>query len=121
MNKVKALSQEEQLALNEFVRRLRLKLDGRLISLVLFGSKARGDSRPDSDIDVLVVVDKDDFEIRQTIRDIAADVWLEYGPYISTRIWSLAHYRKLEKLQSPLYRCIRDEGVELVKESPREG
>jgi len=115
MNALGFLSEKERAALGEFVKRLQAELDGRLVSLVLFGSKARGDSRPDSDIDVLVVVDDDDFETRQLVRDIAADMWLEYGCYISTRIWSLAHRRKLEELRSPLYRHIRDEGIELVR------
>ena len=37
-------------------RELALTLGDRLDAVVLFGSRARGEARPDSDIDVLVVV-----------------------------------------------------------------
>ena len=39
------------------VEHLRRQLGVRLRAVVLFGSRARGDARPDSDIDVLVVAD----------------------------------------------------------------
>ncbi len=50
------LSEDEQRALAEYQRRLIEKHPQRLIRLVLFGSKARGDAGPESDVDVLVVL-----------------------------------------------------------------
>ena len=41
--------------LDRFVDLLRERLRGDLVSAVLFGSRARGDARPDSDIDLLIV------------------------------------------------------------------
>jgi hypothetical protein len=41
--------------LDRFVEHLRARLRGDLVSVVLFGSRARGDARPDSDIDLLIV------------------------------------------------------------------
>jgi predicted nucleotidyltransferase len=43
-------------AINAFVRRLRGDLPDNIVDLRLFGSEARGDATPESDIDVLVVV-----------------------------------------------------------------
>lgn len=42
--------------INEFVRRLTGV--GRIYSVVLFGSRARGTSAPYSDVDILLVVEK---------------------------------------------------------------
>ncbi len=46
--------------LDEFRRQLREHFGSRLVSLTLFGSYARGEARPDSDIDVAVVLDRID-------------------------------------------------------------
>jgi predicted nucleotidyltransferase len=45
--------------------------------LRLFGSKARGDDKPDSDIDMLVIVASDDWHIRDKVYDVATDMLLQ--------------------------------------------
>jgi predicted nucleotidyltransferase len=50
------LSEKDAGALREFVAAVRRALGPNLIELRLFGSKARGDDDPESDIDVLVVL-----------------------------------------------------------------
>ncbi len=53
-----ALTPTEQRAVDEFRARLRGILpSGGLKSLILYGSKARGDAHPGSDIDLLIVSD----------------------------------------------------------------
>jgi predicted nucleotidyltransferase len=47
-------------ALDEFRRRLSEHFGARLVELTVFGSYARGDAGPDSDIDVAVVLDRID-------------------------------------------------------------
>lgn len=75
-------------ALVEFVKRLRHNLSDNLVDVRLFGSEARGEANPESDIDVLVVVQPESaraaFEDRAI--DIAFDVNLEFGVYISPRV-----------------------------------
>jgi predicted nucleotidyltransferase len=50
-----ALFPREQEAIDAFVIRLRQRYPDRISEILLFGSKARGDSGPESDIDILVV------------------------------------------------------------------
>jgi predicted nucleotidyltransferase len=75
-------------ALTEFVTRLRRALDVNLVDVRLFGSEARGDATPESDIDVLVVVRPDEARIplEDRIIDLAFDVNVEFGVYISPRV-----------------------------------
>lgn len=48
-----ALSQRDRFAIHEATRVIRDAAD--VVEIVLFGSKARGEARPESDIDILVV------------------------------------------------------------------
>lgn len=104
----------EQEALRAFVRRLREHFDGRVLSVLLFGSRARNEAQPDSDVDVAVIVDQEDAAMRKAIRYLAVEIWLEYGLYLSTRVWSRTHWQRLEILQTGLYRNLRREGIELL-------
>ena len=65
----KELSMEfsRQKALDEFVKRASEAYGNRIHGITLFGSVARGTARPDSDIDLLVVVDKEDFRLRREL------------------------------------------------------
>jgi len=72
----------------EFVRRLRQTLSRNIVDVRLFGSEARGEATSESDIDVLVVVQPDTERVRfeDRIIDIAFDVNLDFGIYISPRV-----------------------------------
>ena len=55
----------DEKTLGEIVRRLVEAVDPDRI--VLFGSRARGDARPDSDLDLLIVKDSDELRHRRAI------------------------------------------------------
>jgi len=75
-------------ALGLFAERAREILGPKLLELRLFGSEARGEAGPDSDLDVLVVVQPDTERtiLEDRVIDIAFDVNLEFGLYISPRV-----------------------------------
>ncbi|MDH7578892.1 MAG: nucleotidyltransferase domain-containing protein [Bacillota bacterium] len=58
----------------EFCTLLRRKLKDNLRQIRLFGSKARGDDDPESDIDILLLVEKRDPVVEDQIIDIAYEV-----------------------------------------------
>ncbi len=71
--------ENERQALETLVRRLHTRHGDQIQSVVLFGSRARGDAAPDSDIDVLVVLTNDDPHLCSSVRRLAARVSPEYG------------------------------------------
>jgi predicted nucleotidyltransferase len=115
------LTPTEQQAVLEFVHLLQERFNGRVRSALLFGSKARGEGSPDSDLDVLVVIDSDDWRVHKQIRYLAADICLKYDLNLSPRVWSTSHRREMEELQTLLYQNIRRDGVNLLALSPAAG
>lgn len=82
----------------------------RLIRLVLFGSQARGDARPDSDIDVMVVLRGEvDVETeRRRVLPITSELSLENNVVI---LCVYVSERRFGQEQSPLLHNARAEGV----------
>lgn len=108
------LTEVEQRALSEFVAQLQERLNGGLLSVTLFGSRARGMGGPDSDLDVLVVVERDDLAVCRAIRYLAADIWLAHGAFISSRIWSREKMELMEREPTLLAQNIQREGINLL-------
>ncbi len=107
----------EQQALVEFTETIQTQF-GHLIQLVLlFGSKARGDDTKDSDIDLLIVVDSDDWQIHKQISYTAVDICLKYNYEldISPRIWSVAHFEKMKAMNASIYQHICQDGITLFE------
>jgi predicted nucleotidyltransferase len=77
------LAPREREAINAFVERLGKQYPDRVSQIILFGSKARGDSRPESDSDILLVADTDHWRLRHASSDIASDVSLTHSVLIA--------------------------------------
>jgi uncharacterized protein len=72
------LENNEKLAIGEFERTLREKFGKRIRSVLLYGSKARGSSERYSDIDLFVLVDREDKELRDFALATAYELNLKY-------------------------------------------
>jgi len=96
--------------LTELRSRLERLYGPRLVRMLLYGSQARGDAEPGSDIDVLVVLEgpvEPCTEIACTEFDVA-DVSLEHDVSVACVFVSDEEY---EKGGSPLLLNVRREGV----------
>ncbi len=107
------LQPHEQQAVADFLDRLQRRHPERVLQTMLFGSKARGDSTPESDIDVLIIVDQDDWRFSHAISDLAADISLEYDVLIAPRVIGRERWERMTERRSGLYRAIAAEGIPL--------
>ncbi len=80
------LAKKDSLALFKFKQGVDKALNKNIVALKLFGSKARGESQKDSDIDVLVVLKNVTPDIKDQVIDIAFEINLEFDVYISPRV-----------------------------------
>lgn len=109
------MTDEESQAIHAFLVKLEENLADSPLSVVMFGSRARGTAADDSDMDLLVVFPKVDAIVRDKVRDLATEVLLDYGIYLSTRVWSETYRRRLAQEQSMLYQNIQRDGIELLE------
>jgi predicted nucleotidyltransferase len=93
----------------EFKRRALRAMPGRRIAkVVLYGSRARGDARPDSDWDLAVFVRGRPMpRDRSILSFISYDLMIETGAFIQAMPLPAKH----ERLDYSFYRNIRADGV----------
>ncbi len=82
--------------------------------VILFGSRARGDSKKDSDWDILILVNKPKvtFKDEQAFWHKLYDVELETEQCISTIVYTKKEWETKQSV-TPLYENIKQEGVRL--------
>jgi predicted nucleotidyltransferase len=119
-NNLKHLTENEKAALRELVERLQERYGPNLVTVKLFGSKARGDFGVDSDVDVLVVVQTaDDWGAQREISGIGFEIDLKYNVLLSRLVMARERYNQHRRYRSPLYRNIAKEGVNLWTKARR--
>jgi len=81
--------------------------------MYLFGSRCREDWRPDSDYDIMIVMDKKDRAVVSRLYDAVLDILLETGRLISLKIFSEAEFQRLKAIPTPFMQNVLGEGIKL--------
>lgn len=84
------------------------------VEVILYGSEARGDAREDSDIDLLVLLDKDNISLADKEQVISPlyDIELDSNVIISTLVMSKKKWQN-HYAASPFYINVMREGIRL--------
>lgn len=105
------LSISEKHIVEEFKHQVEQRFPGELIRVVLFGSKVRGDATSESDIDLLVVIRSDGWQLGDEIRSLGYALELEHGVVLSIQVMSERHYEELRLCGSQFFKVVEREGV----------
>ena len=83
------------------------------VQVKLFGSKARGDSDWESDIDVLVVLEACNRKTRNAIYDLCYDLSVDYSVVLAPVIYARTEFESELTKVTPFYQAVAREGVPL--------
>jgi predicted nucleotidyltransferase len=101
----------EQRIVQELKGRVALQFPGWPCRMMVFGSRARGDAAPDSDLDLLLEIETEhvDFPEKQRIRRLAGELSMEFGIVVSLLVTDrrLRH----ERGDFSIFESIREEGI----------
>ncbi len=114
---VSQITKKEGEALQTFVQRLLAELGQQVAQVILFGSKARGDSSADSDVDVLILAKDEDWQLQKTISKISSQIDLDYDILLNTLLIADKRWKQMSEERFSICRNVEREGILLFNRS----
>ena len=108
-----AMNAQDRQILMDLKARISAAIPLQLHRLIVFGSRARGDAAPDSDLDVVALVDARAPDLERRLDDIAyAVMWdHDFRPIISLKVFSESQFETAAQKGFSFYRHVMLEGV----------
>ena len=109
------LQPEEKRVVSEYIDLIRKRFPDKVSEIILFGSKVRGDSHKESDVDILIVIDTEDKQIKRKIQDLCWDAMFnnDFKAFISPVIFFKKEYGQYKKWNSSFLYNVSKEGFKL--------
>jgi predicted nucleotidyltransferase len=105
------LTPDEQTWLEAYRRVLDERFPGQVEKFIIFGSKARGDARPDSDLDILLVVREGDWHHKDTLAFAGYDLAIGTDAVPSIQIYTVEEWHQLRQRESVFQEVVERDGV----------
>jgi predicted nucleotidyltransferase len=100
-----------QRAVSAYAEKVRASFGARVQKIAVFGSHARGEATPDSDVDVVIVVDELTGPEGRALAHLAGDVLTEHDVLISTFTASTARMNQLAARERLIAQEIVRDGI----------
>lgn len=110
-DKLLHLTKTELLALKELKNLLKKELGEEILDIKLFGSKARGDYHKESDIDILLILERVSEKKKDRVFDVVTNILHKYDIYFSVHIYSLKEFKQLNSIPTVFMQFIQREAV----------
>lgn len=81
--------------------------------IYLFGSRCREDWRPDSDYDLLIILDRKERWLIDKLYDGVMEILLSTGRLISLKIITASEFNRLKSIPTPFMRNVITEGIKI--------
>ena len=116
---LKHLEPQERKALMDLVACLQQRFSHTICHVLVFGSKVRGNSDDESEIDLLIVVDKYSWALETEITRLTTQIDCVHKVVLSDHVISNERFMQMNARREPLYRSLEAEGIDLWTLEPQ--
>ena len=102
---------EEQDWLDSYRRELASRFGDLVEELIVFGSKARGDATPDSDLDILVVIREGDWPVKDAVTEPGYTSSIGTAVVPSFMVLTRQEWDQHARERAPFWRTVTRDGV----------
>jgi len=92
MDSIKTDNLQVDKIVRAFADELVKQLGGQIYEIIWYGSTARGEATDDSDIDVAIIAEREDFAFRKKVGSISSSFSLEFDTSVDPRVIAYAKY-----------------------------
>jgi predicted nucleotidyltransferase len=108
------LTPDEQTWLEAYRRTLQEHYPGVVLRLVIYGSKARGEARPDSDMDVLLIVTNEANHLKRPLRRIGYELAATSDAVPSILAYTLDEWESRKQGGAPFQHAVERDAVSVL-------
>lgn len=112
------MSKKLHKAIYQYVSELKHHYAYCIITVVLFGSTARGESGKESDADILIVTSEKNPQTKDAMSMAAYDIMLKNNVVLSPLVMDTATFAWYKKFKDPLYKNIKKDGINIWTQTP---
>ncbi len=107
------IPEKEKTAIRSFSRRVKKSIGKQIVDIKLYGSKARGKYRKNSDIDIFILLKKNSYKKSSKIAQVEVDVFEKYDVVLSPVIFDQFEEKINKQLRSPYFESVNREGINI--------
>lgn len=111
------LHPRDRQAIRALMTDFRARFGDEISQWMIFGSKSRGEDTADSDIDILLITRREDWQLKRQILRRGARLSLEHQVLFNLFVISQARWEHMQQIRYPLYRAISRDGIPLEPET----
>ncbi len=114
MNSMLQLTSDEHAWLDAYRQELNEQYPGAVNRMVIYGSKARGEAHPDSDVDVLLIVKNDAGHLKRPMRRIGYELAATSDAVPSILSYTQDEWETRKESGSPFQQAVERDAVSVL-------
>lgn len=107
------MAQKEGLIEEKFVKKISSLFPDQIVKITLFGSRAGGFPKPESDYDFIIVLKEKKREVIDAIYEVVTDFLIRFGVDISLKIYQEEEFLRMASFPTPFIASILKTGKEM--------